>query len=132
MGTRANIIVEGTSETPKTIYYKHYDGYINGGLGQQLAEFVKDNEDIKPNEFMTKFIVYQIQKNGSNSCVENIQLTDQVHGDIEFVYVFNAKTGLGVYVRESWENLPKNYLGWKYLTLNNMGMFDLLKLYPNQ
>jgi hypothetical protein len=46
--------------------------------------------------------------------------------------VFNAKTGLGVYVRESFENLPKNYLGWKYLTLNHMSMFDLLKLYPEQ
>tara|TARA_R100001591_G_C4273902_1_gene163221 strand:+ start:234 stop:629 length:396 start_codon:yes stop_codon:yes gene_type:complete len=131
MGTRANIIVEGTNET-KTIYYKHYDGYINGGLGQQLAEFVKDNEDITPNEFMTKFIVYQIQKNGTNSYVQEIRLTDQVHGDIEFVYVFNAKTGLGVYVRESFENLPKNYLSWKYLTLNHMTMFDLEKLYPNQ
>ena len=132
MGTRANIIIEGTNETPKTIYYKHYDGYINGGLGQQLAEFVKDNEDITPNEFMTKFIVYQIQKNGTNSYVQEIRLTDQVHGDIEFVYVFNAKTGLGVYVRESFENLPKNYLSWKYLTLNHMTMFDLEKLYPNQ
>jgi len=132
MGTRANIIVEGTNETPKTIYYKHYDGYINGGLGEQLAEFVKDNEDIKPNEFMTKFIVYQIQKYGTNSYVENIQLTDQVHGDIEFVYVFNAKTGLGVYVRESFENLPKNYLSWKYLSLNNMGSLELLQFYPEQ
>mgnify|MGYP003119962764 FL=1 len=132
MGTRANIIVEGTNETPKTIYYKHYDGYINGGLGEQLAEFVKDNEDIRPNEFMTKFIVYQIQKYGTNSYVENIQLTDQVHGDIEFVYVFNAKTGLGVYVRESFENLPKNYLSWKYLSLNNMGSLELLQFYPEQ
>tara|TARA_B100000519_G_scaffold190004_1_gene189081 strand:- start:237 stop:635 length:399 start_codon:yes stop_codon:yes gene_type:complete len=132
MGTRANIIVEGTNETPKTIYYKHYDGYINGGLGEQLAEFVKDNEDIRANEFMTKFIVYQIQKYGTNSYVENIQLTDQVHGDIEFVYVFNAKTGLGVYVRESFENLPKNYLSWKYLSLNNMGSLELLQFYPEQ
>ena len=132
MGTRANIIVEATNETPKTIYYKHYDGYINGGLGEQLAEFVKDNEDIRPNEFMTKFIVYQIQKYGTNSCVQNIQLTDQVHGDIEFVYVFNAKTGLGVYVSESFENLPKNYLSWKYLSLNNMGSLELLQFYPEQ
>ncbi len=132
MGTRANIIVEGTSETPKTIYYKHYDGYIVGGLGEQLAEFVKDNEDIKTNNFMTKFIVYQIQKNGTDSYVQEIQLTDKVHGDIEFVYVFNDKTGLGVYVRESFENLPKNYLSWKYLTLNNMNSFDLQALYPNQ
>jgi len=132
MSTRANIIVEGTSETPKTIYYKHHDGYIVGGLGEQLAEFEKDNENINANNFMTKFIAYQIQKNGTNSYVQEIQLTDQVHGDIEFVYVFNAKTGLGVYVRESFENLPKNYLSWKYLTLNNMSRLDLQALYPNQ
>jgi len=134
MSTRANIVVKGGEFTPTITYYKHCDGYIQGGLGEMLAEFVKDNLDeedfrnkITKSKFMSQYIVWVTKKYGDNSYAKDIEITDIVHGDIEYMYLFKDNE-LGVYIREEWRTekpFEESYKDWKYVTLVNKDIYNL-------
>ena len=127
MSTRANIVVEGGEFSPTITYYKHHDGYIEGGLGGYLAEFVKDNIDIDESKFMTQFIIYISRKYGESANLQEIEVNSSVQGDIEYMYQFKNNE-LGVYIREEWrEDNPfeENYKDWKYVTLVNKDIYNL-------
>ena len=125
MSTRANIIVKGNEYIPTTHYYKHHDGYITNGLGEMLADFVKDTKDITNEKFMTKFICHSIVKFGRVSNVEEIGITNSVHGDVEYVYEYDNNT-LGVYIRgENWELEGEQYKQWRYVVLVSEDVYNL-------
>ena len=124
MSTRANIIIKGNKYIPTTHYYKHHDGYIENGLGEMLALFVKDTKNIPNEEFMSKFIYNSIVAFGSSSNVQEISITDSVHGDVEYVYEYDNNT-LGVYIRgENWE-LDEDYKQWRYVVLVSEDVYNL-------
>lgn len=124
MSTRTNIIVKGNEYIPTTYYYKHHDGYITNGLGEMLADFVKDTKDITNEKFMTKFICNSIVKFGQRSNVQEISITDSVHGDVEYVYEYDKNT-LGVYIRgDNWE-LDEDYKKWRYVVLVSEDVYNL-------
>lgn len=132
MSTRANIIVKGNEYLPTTHYYKHHDGYIQNGLGEMLAEFVENNKTNKAfskhlsnDNFMTQFILYSFIKFGTRSNVEEIEITDSVHGDVEYVYEYDKDT-LGVYIRgENWELDGEQYKQWRYVVLVSEDVYNL-------
>ena len=127
MSTRANIVVEGGEVYPTITYYKHHDGYIEGGLGEMLAEFVKDNIDIDKAKFMSQFIIYISKKYGDSANIKEIEVTSSVHGDIEYMYQFKDNE-LGVYIREEWRTekpFEESYKDWKYVTLVNKDIYNL-------
>lgn len=124
MSTRANIIVKGNEYIPTTHYYKHHDGYIENGLGEMLALFVKRATNIPNEKFMSKFFYNSIVSFGSSSNVQEISITDSVHGDVEYVYEYDNNT-LGVYIRgENWE-LDEDYKQWRYVVLVSEDVYNL-------
>ena len=132
MSTRANIIVKGNEYIPTTHYYKHHDGYITNGLGEMLSDFVEDNKtdetfgkSLSNDNFMTQFICYSFIKFGLRSNVEEIVITNSVHGDVEFVYEYDNNT-LGVYIRgENWELDGGQYRQWRYVVLVSENVYNL-------
>ena len=132
MSTRANIIVKGNEYIPTTHYYKHHDGYIKNGLGEMLSDFVEDNKtdetfekSLSNDNFMTQFICYSFIKFGLRSNVEEIVITNSVHGDVEFVYEYDNNT-LGVYIRgENWELEGEQYKQWRYVVLVSEDVYNL-------
>ena len=42
MGTRATITINDEGGKPLLRLYKQFDGYIEGGLGEALVDFMKD------------------------------------------------------------------------------------------
>lgn len=125
MSTRANIIVKGNEYIPTTHYYKHHDGYIENGLGEMLTLFVKDTKNIPNEKFMSMFICDSMVKFGQRSNVQEISITDSVHGDVEYVYEYDNNT-LGVYIRgENWELEGKQYKQWRYVVLVSEDVYNL-------
>jgi len=125
MSTRANIIIKGNEYIPTTHYYKHHDGYVTNGLGEMLADFVQDNKNLANEEFITKFICNSIVKFGRVSNVEEIKITDSVHGDVEYVYEYDNNT-LAVYIRgENWELEGEQYKQWRYVVLVSKDVYNL-------
>jgi hypothetical protein len=125
MSTRANIIIKGDEWTPEIHYYKHHDGYIDGGLGGMLSDFVKDKKDIENAKFMSKFICYTLTKFGIVSNVQEIEITNSVHGDVEYVYEYDNNT-LGVYIRgDNWELDGEQYKQWRYVVLVSEDVYNL-------
>lgn len=75
MATRANIIVRHNGQEVAT-FYKHYDGYPEG-LGEQLKDAFKD---CKGSRDTLRCI----------SKIDEVELTEGTHGDIEYLYHINA------------------------------------------
>ena len=124
MSTRANIIIKGNEYIPTTHYYKHHDGYVTNGLGEMLADFVQDNKNLANEEFITKFICNSIVKFGRVSNVEEIKITDSVHGVVEYVYEYDNNT-LGVYIRgNNWKE-GEQYKQWRYVVLVSKDVYNL-------
>jgi len=124
MSTRANIIIKGNEYIPTTHYYKHHDGYVTNGLGEMLADFVQDNKNLANEEFITKFICNSIVKFGRVSNVEEIKITDSVHGDVEYVYEYDNNT-LAVYIRgNNWKE-EEQYKQWRYVVLVSKDVYNL-------
>ena len=73
--TRANVIVKKGDR--ELIFYRHYDGYPEG-LGEDLKQcFVPD-----PTYTLFNIIEY---------C--NLEITDSIHGDIEYLYTIDLDKG---------------------------------------
>ncbi len=120
MSTRATITAKMKDDTWVS-FYKHHDGYIKGGIGEALMQFVtyndKNNEsftrsnfiefvnELRPNFVFDANNVERIAK-GNNQELESFKL----HGDTEFHYTFDrlhGKTFLFVQ-RRDWENGAQN------------------------
>ena len=71
MSTRANVIVKKGDR--KLIFYRHCDGYPDG-LGEELKNCIASN----PVDTLFNII---------ENC--NLELTNSVHGDIEYLYILD-------------------------------------------
>ena len=90
-----------------------------------LALFVKDTKNIPNEKFMSMFICDSMVKFGQRSNVQEISITDSVHGDVEYVYEYDNNT-LGVYIRgENWELEGEQYKQWRYVVLVSEDVYNL-------
>jgi hypothetical protein len=87
MSTRCNIIIKEKNEEPLIIYH-HFDGYPEG-VGAELKNIVADKiESICGcTGNIKKYILSRILYDYSSQYEE----TDNIHGDIEYLYVLDIK-----------------------------------------
>lgn len=132
MSTRATIEVKGKDGSSISIY-KHHDGYVKNGLGEQLAvylmhcESTKDNfgsiPRLRPNSFPSRFSAWGIQQFGAMAHLHELEVIDYndkfglqlytKHGDTEYHYTIENGS-LFVQVRD-YENAEQNGdLHWTY------------------
>ena len=74
MSTRANIKVE-YNNNKKLYFYSHYDGYPDGGVGDDIKSI------ISANDWDAVGIVMDL--------IDSYEHTGGIHGDIEFYYVID-------------------------------------------
>jgi hypothetical protein len=110
MATRANVIIRENGQD--TFLYSHYDGYIIDGLGDMLEEFV-----IKMNKVSAAHTLKEIGemlvdgRHPKQNCFE-IQSTDCIHDDVEYIYIIEDGFRLTAYTRrndEAWDNPTSEY-----------------------
>lgn len=86
MSTRCNIIIKEKDEQPLIIYH-HFDGYPEG-VGAELKSVIADKiESICGCTGNKTFILSRILYDFSTQYEE----TDNIHGDIEYLYVLDIK-----------------------------------------
>ena len=78
MSTRCNVIVKNGKD--KSYIYRHHDGYFSQ-TGVNLQEFVQSiKEDMTVEDVVNNLLLNK-----------NHQLTDGVHGDIEYLYTISLQ-----------------------------------------
>ena len=127
MGTRANIIIRENSN--EKILYSHFDGYIVGGVGEMLEEFIWNfmGSGMKVTRpLIEEFQVRLTNKMHPNPDIFTLKDTHCIHGDIEYLYIIEVKNGIpslvaySRYSDEAWENGPSDYLNsWNFVELIN-------------
>ncbi len=127
MGTRANIIIRENSS--EKILYSHFDGYIVGGVGEMLEEFIWNfvGSGINVNRpLIEEFYTRLINRMHPNPEIFMFENSECIHGDIEYLYIIEVKNNLPnlvAYARksdEAWENGPADYLNsWNLVELIN-------------
>lgn len=127
MGTRANIIIRENSS--EKILYSHFDGYIVGGVGEMLEEFIWNfvGSGINVNRpLIEEFYTRLINRMHPNPEIFKFENSECIHGDIEYLYIIEVKNNLPnlvAYTRksdEAWDNGPEDYLNsWTLVELIN-------------
>lgn len=89
MSTRCNIIIENNSIVPRVWLYRHMDGYPEC-TGSKLKNFMK-----KVKSTNNKEVAYELLREGEEEYADNkyrtgaYEITDGMHGDIEYLYTLN-------------------------------------------
>ena len=77
MSTRANIKINYKN---KELYlYSHYDGYPDGGVGDDIKDLIRLNNWDAPGLIMDLIATYET--------------STSIHGDIEFYYIMDLNDG---------------------------------------
>lgn len=118
MSTRATITAKMKDDVWVS-FYKHHDGYIKGGLGEALMNFVTHSDPKKESFTRSSFIEF-VDELGPNFVFDatnverivegNFLGSYKLHGDTEFHYTFDrlhGKTFLFVQ-RRDWEDGAQN------------------------
>ena len=125
MGTRANIILRENSN--EKILYSHYDGYIIGGVGEMLEEFIWDF--MSSGITVTRPLIEEFHERLTNKIHPNPEIftlkdTTAIHGDIEYIYIIDIKDGIPSLVaysrlsNEAWKHPTKEYSKyWAFVEL---------------
>lgn len=89
MSTRSNIVI---NDGNRLIWlYRHSDGYPHGehGVLLHLEQILEACDYNTPELLATALIRFKIQ--GSHGEYYSFELTEDQHGDIEYLYTINAK-----------------------------------------
>lgn len=126
MSTRANIVI--LDKDNMVHLYSHHDGYIDGGIGDMLTEFiwnlVPDNNWKDANDLAKRLVEGHHPEPNSFK----IRYTADIHGDIQFLYIITIETGqlplLKCYEKKSdlaWEHGIRgiNQYWTKHVLVNN-------------
>jgi hypothetical protein len=113
MSTRATIQLIDDNGTEVSIY-KHHDGYIKGGLGELLMNFVAYSGDLTAATFVKKFTEFVNDSKINSVTVEEMETISHLpkemrdsngyvlHGDTEFHYTI--KNGLLFVKEKEWDD----------------------------
>ncbi len=100
MSTRATITAEMTDGVWVS-FYKHHDGYIRGGLGEALMNFVTYNDPKKESFTKSSFINFVNELEPKMIGMEKVERivegnflgSYKLHGDTEYHYTFQKLNG---------------------------------------
>ena len=117
MSTRATIEAK-MNDGVNVSFYKHHDGYIRGGLGEALINFVTYKDKNKESFTRSSFIEFVDELEPKMVGMEKVERivegnflgSYKLHGDTEFHYTFDrlhGKTFLFVQIRD-YENGAQN------------------------
>ena len=133
MATRCNIIVEyGTADdaaSPTTrrpavvTLYRHWDGYV-ACTGKHLADVLAEPAAEAGARLTGSEVVARLLNTRDERGRADYQLTDSVHGDVEYVYHLSHEAGVWqvvVYERAgNWQ--CDNHLEWSHRRCNAEGL----------
>lgn len=83
MSTRANIIINDYDSNSSVILYSHCDGYPEG-VGKNLCDIIYNYESTHLKCKSFGIFLDIIRSNDFH-----YEITDDIHGDIEFLYIVN-------------------------------------------
>jgi hypothetical protein len=131
MSTRANIILV----TPNNLlrqYYHHSDGYFSG-VGEELRKYLVFSIGMNT---ITKTPIYNILRDELNKNREyedeyklDLDKPNQLHGDIEFLYIIKDTTLYGCYAWDLYKkvNTNKELLDYVCVDKNKINLAESLK-----
>lgn len=91
MSTRCNIIIKDRWNR-RVILYHHFDGYPEG-VGADLKKYLSKWESWQIRSHGMRYIANELVKNTAGLNDDGYEITAGIHGDIEYLYVINCKTG---------------------------------------
>lgn len=91
MSTRCCLIIKsGYSDNSRIVLYHHHDGYPEG-VGVQLKKVLSGYKDWQIREHALRFLPNELVKNEAGLNDNEWEITTEVHGDIDYLYVLNCK-----------------------------------------